>query len=275
MNAVELEDAGFVYEDGTTALKDLSFSLPLHGKLAVIGPNGAGKSTLLHLIAGFRMPFSGRIRIMGKELTEKNADEMRRHLGIVFQDPDDQLFMPTVEEDVAFGPRNLRLSRIDERVMESLETLGIAHLAESAPQRLSHGMKKRVALAGVLAMSPEVLLLDEPTSGLDPESRRSLLKFLGKTDRSMIVATHDLEAAAEIADTGILLDGSPLAIGPLRDLLCNEKLMADGRLEAPAMIRLYQVMRARGFDVRGQPSTVEQAASEIIGRANNDGTSSR
>lgn len=250
-------------------MRDISFSILDGEKVAVIGPNGAGKSTLLHLIAGFRMPFVGEVVISGKKLDPNDADILRRDLGLLFQDPDDQIFMPTVEEDVAFGPRNLKLDDIEGRVAKGLRSTGIEHLAKRRPQRLSYGMKKRVALAGVMAMEPRLLLLDEPTSGLDPRSRKDLVGLLKTMDRGMLIATHDIEAAAEIVDRAIVLDIEIMKEGTVRDLVLARETIERARLEAPPVSKLFGVLEAMGYKVDGLPVSMDQAVAEltkIIGR---------
>ncbi len=254
----------FSYEDGTPALKGVDISIEEGEKVAIIGPNGAGKSTLLHLVAGFRSPFQGAVGVMGEPLGERTADSVRRHIGLLFQDPDDQIFMPTVEEDVAFGPTNLGMDRIEERVADALRGTSIEALAERRPHRLSHGMKKRVAIAGVLAMEPELLLLDEPTAGLDPRSRSGLVQLLKGMRRTMLIATHDLEAAAEIVDRVVLLNGSVRFDGPLADLMAMDALLEEAGLEPPQVSRLFKRLRGMGYDARTVPVTLDQGVAEAV-----------
>lgn len=263
MRPLELGSVSYSYEDGTVALKDVSFTLDDGEKLAVIGPNGAGKSTLLQLIAGFRTPFQGSVTIDGQAMTEKNADVLRRRIGLLFQDPDDQLFMPTVREDVAFGPANLKLDDPDGRALLALRSMGVEHLADRRPHRLSHGMKKRVAIAGVLAMDPKVLLLDEPTSGLDPRSRLELLRTLKGMKQSMVIATHDLEAAAEVADKVMVLNVSPVRTGAMSEIVKDVEVLRDAGLEPPQVTRLFAEMERRGLGPEHMPVTVEQAAAQF------------
>jgi len=263
MNLLEISGLGFAYPDGTVALRDVALSIERGEKVAVVGPNGAGKSTLLQLIAGFRMPFTGRVIVSGKELKESSSDEIRRDLGLLFQDPDDQIFMPTVEEDVAFGPRNLDMDDIEERVLRGLRSAGIEKLAKRQPHKLSYGMKKRVAIAGVMAMDPKVLLLDEPTSGLDPRSRMELIKLLKGMDRTMLIATHDLEAAAEIVDRAIVLNESVVMEGTLRDLVMAKDVVESAGLELPPISRLFKVLDAMGYPIDSLPVSMDQAVAEL------------
>ena len=263
MRCLEIHDVGFSYKDGTIALKGVSLALEDGEKVAIIGPNGAGKSTLLHLVAGFRMPFSGEVIISGRRLDSDNADTLRRDLGLLFQDPDDQIFMPTVEEDVAFGPRNLKLDDIDGRVARGLRSTGIEELAKRKPHRLSYGMKKRVALAGTMAMDPRVLLLDEPTSGLDPRARKDLIKLLRSMDRGMLIATHDIEAAAEIVDRAIVLDVEIVTEGTMRDLVMAREALEKVGLEVPPISKFFGVLDAMGYQIENLPVSMDQAVAEL------------
>ena len=263
MKPLEIVDVGFAYEDGTVALKGLSLSVGRGEKVAVVGPNGAGKSTLLHLIAGFRMPFSGQVEIEGGHLEESSADDLRKHVGLLFQDPDDQIFMPTVEEDVAFGPRNLGLDDIEGRVARGMKGSGIESIAKRKTHRLSYGMKKRVAIAGMLAMDPAILLLDEPTSGLDPRSRAELIGLLKEMDRTMLIATHDLDAAAEIVDRAVVLNVEMLSEGTMRDLVLAPDLMREAELELPPISKLFRVLETMGYPVDDLPISLDQAVDQL------------
>jgi len=260
---LEIESLGFSYEDGSVALENVSLSLERGEKVAIVGPNGAGKSTLLHLIAGFRMPFTGKVLIDSQMLTESSADDLRRKIGLLFQDPDDQIFMPTVEEDVAFGPRNLRLENIDGRVSEGMRSAGVETLAKRKPHRLSYGMKKRVAIAGIMAMDPDILLLDEPTSGLDPRARLELIKLLKGMDRSMLIATHDLEAAAEIVDRAVVLNVGVLMEGTMRDLVMSRDVLERAGLEIPPVSKLFRVLGSMGYSVDALPVSMDQAVAQL------------
>lgn len=263
MRPLEIESLGFSYEDGTVALDNVSLSLERGEKVAIVGPNGAGKSTLLHLIAGFRMPFTGKVLIDSQTLTESSADDLRKMVGLLFQDPDDQIFMPTVEEDVAFGPRNLRLDDIDGRVSKGLRSAGVETLAKRKPHKLSYGMKKRVAIAGIMAMDPNILLLDEPTSGLDPRARSELIKLLKGMDRSMLIATHDLEAAAEIVDRAVVLNVGILMEGTMRDLVMSRDVLERAGLEIPPVSRLFSVLGSMGYSVDALPVSMDQAVAQL------------
>lgn len=263
MRLLDISGLGFTYDDGTVALRDIALTLDAGEKVAIIGPNGAGKSTLMQLVAGFRMPFEGKVTVCGVGLNGRTADEVRRHLGLLFQDPDDQIFMPTVEEDVAFGPKNLKLDDIEGRVMRGLRSSGIEELAKRVPHRLSYGMKKRVAIAGVLAMDPEILLLDEPTSGLDPRSRADLVNLLKSMDRSMLIATHDLEAAAEIVDRAVVINVGVVRQGTMRDIVMDGDVLRSAGLEMPPVSKLFKALESMGYPVESLPVSMDQAVSEL------------
>jgi cobalt/nickel transport system ATP-binding protein len=275
VKAVEISALTYAYEDGTVALKGVDLSVEAGEKIAVIGPNGAGKSTLLHLIAGFRTPFTGTVKVMGVPLDGASADKVRRDLGLLFQDPDDQLFMPTVSEDVEFGPRNLGLDDPEGRAVRALRSVGAEHLAGRRPHRLSHGMKKRVAVAGILAMDPKVLLLDEPTAGLDPRSRRELIELMRAMDSTMLIATHDLDAVAEVVDRAIVLDVSPVMEGRMADLVSRRDELAKVGLEVPQVTRLFDRIAGMGYPVDDIPITMDQATAELTKVVDREATRGR
>jgi len=237
---VEVRDLAFAYPDGTEALKGVSFRVT-HGEcVAVIGGNGAGKSTLLQHLNGYLMPQHGDVRVGDFSLTPETATMVRRSVGMVFQDPDDQLFMPTVIEDVAFGPLHSGLSarEVEERATSALERVGMAHLRARPPYKLSAGEKRAVAIATVLSGEPDVLVMDEPSSNLDPRGRRRLMDLLRSFEHTRIIATHDLEMVVEICPRVIVLDaGRVMADGPAGEILGDESLMLRHGLEKPHSLR--------------------------------------
>jgi len=239
-HVVEVRDLAFAYPDGTEALKGVSFRIT-HGEcVAVIGGNGAGKSTLLQHLNGYLMPVCGTVRVGDFSLTRETAAAVRRSVGMVFQDADDQLFMPTVFEDVAFGPLNFGLSAgdVEERAMSALERVGMAHLRARPPYKLSAGEKRAVAIATVLAVLPDVLVMDEPSSNLDPRGRRRLIELLRTFEHTRIIATHDLEMVVEICPRVIVLDGGQVvADGSTAAILGDEALMLKHGLEKPHSLR--------------------------------------
>jgi cobalt/nickel transport system ATP-binding protein len=235
-HTISVRDLSFAYPDGTQALAGVSFEVGHGEAIAVVGANGAGKSTLLLHLNGLLTPEKGGVDIGGIPVTKGTLPDIRRTVGTVFQDPDDQLFMPTVAEDVGFGPLNLGLSPDDvaARVSRALARVGAEHLAERPPYRLSGGEKRAVAIATVLAMEPSILVMDEPSSGLDPRARRRLIGLLEGFEHTRIVATHDLDLAAQLCERTIVMGrGRVLADRPTADVFLDDDLLAAGNLERP------------------------------------------
>jgi cobalt/nickel transport system ATP-binding protein len=235
--AVKVRDLHFAYPDGSEALTGVDLTIRAGERVALLGPNGAGKTTLLLHLNGVLQPQQGTVEIAGTGLTKRTARDLRRKVGIVFQDPDDQLFMPSIESDVAFGPANLGLSggALEERVTEALRTFGLEELREVAPHQLSLGQRRRAAVAGVLAMEPELMVLDEPSSNLDPAARRELADVIRRLPTTTLLVTHDLPYALELCPRAIVMDaGQVIADGPTRQILADEGFMRAHRLELPA-----------------------------------------
>ncbi|MGH8900873.1 MAG: energy-coupling factor ABC transporter ATP-binding protein [Egibacteraceae bacterium] len=235
--ALVCDDLHFAYPDGQRALRGLSLVVQRGERVAVLGPNGAGKSTLVLHLNGILEPQRGSVTVSGLPVTEKNLREIRRRVGVVFQDPDDMLFMPTVQQDVAFGPANLGLSEAEvaERVVRALDMVGMRAYGNRPPHHLSFGQRKRVAAAAVLSMDPEILVLDEPSSNLDPRGRREFGEILGSLDLTMLLVTHDLPYAFELCDRAVIIDGGTLcADGRIRDVLADHTLLQAHALELPA-----------------------------------------
>ena len=234
-DAIVLEGVGFRYPDGTEALADVSLAVARGERLGLVGPNGAGKSTLLLHLNGL-LRGAGRVEVCGLPVTDDRLDEVRLKVGLVFQDPDDQLFMPTIFDDVAFGPLNMGLERaeVESRVEDALRRADMLQAAERCSHHLSFGERKRVCVATVLAMSPEVLALDEPTANLDPRHRRELIRLLDGLDLAMVVASHDLDAVLELCHRVVLLDGGAVvADGPAEAILTDRALLEAHSLELP------------------------------------------
>lgn len=233
---VESKNVFFHYPDGTEVLKDISFRI-VHGEsVGLIGANGTGKTTLLMNLSGQLLPAKGLISVGEVPLNNKTKQEIRKKVGFVFQRPDDQLFMPTVYEDVAFGPVNLGLSSemVDERVKSALETVGCLHLIHRPPHRLSEGQKAAVAIATVMAMNPDILLMDEPASNLDPKSRRQLINILKKFEHTKIIASHDLDLILEVCGRCMIIkDGKIIKDGPGHKILLDKVLLEENGLELP------------------------------------------
>lgn len=227
---IEFKDVSYRYANGTEALKNVSFRISHGEKVALLGKNGAGKSTLLQLSDGLILPSEGTVDVGGIPVTKKTLGHVRQMVGMVFQNPDDQLFMPTVEEDVAFGPINMRLPKedIDRRVREALETVGCIDLAKRSPMQLSGGQKRRIAIATVLSMEPSILMLDEPTSNLDWGARESVVNMIANFMHTCIVASHDLALIKKICKRGIVLArGEVVADCPIDDIFTNEDIMTE------------------------------------------------
>ncbi len=231
-----VEDLAFAYPDGHQALFGVDLRIERGERVAVLGPNGAGKTTLVLHLNGILRGGRGRVQVAGLPVEKPHLTEIRRRVGVVFQDPDDQLFMPTVGEDVAFGPRNLGLPEpeVTARVAAALEQVGMAGYADRPPHHLSFGQRRRVAVATVLSMHPEILVLDEPSSNLDPAGRRELAEVLQALPVTLLMVTHDLPYALQLCPRSIVLDGGVVvADGPTRDLLADAELLARHRLELP------------------------------------------
>jgi cobalt/nickel transport system ATP-binding protein len=245
---VEVKDLQYTYPDGNSALRGISFRITHGENVAIIGANGAGKSTMLLHLNGCLIPEVGTVRIGDLPLTKKTLQHVRRTVGMVFQDPDDQLFMPIVYDDVAFGPLNLGLPReeVEDRVMKALDIVGAAHLKDRPPYRLSGGEKRSVAIASVLSMSPDILVMDEPTSNLDPWARRQLIRLLETFEHTIIMATHDLDMVLDLCSRTIILkEGRVVADGMTRDILEDEELLVTSRLEKPPRLQGCPVCNAR------------------------------
>jgi cobalt/nickel transport system ATP-binding protein len=239
--ALQVKGLAFAYPDGHQALYGIDLRVEQGERVAVLGPNGAGKTTLVLHLNGVHTAGAGTIEVAGLPVEKANLHEIRRRVGIVFQDPDDQLFMQTVGEDVAFGPANfgLRGKELDERVHQALDAVGMTEHIDRSPLHLSGGQRRRVALATVLACDPEILVLDEPSANLEPVARRELAEVLLSLGRTTLMVTHDLPYALQLCPRSVLIDdGVVVADGPTRDLLADTELLAAHRLELPFGFRL-------------------------------------
>ena len=231
---VTIEDWTVTYPDGTVAVNHLDLQIQPGEHLALIGANGAGKSSLILSLVGI-IPGQGQVTVDGVRLEKNTLTEIRKKIGVVFQNPDDQLFLPTVYDDIAFGPRNLGLDEesVRYRVEDRLKLLNISHLQDRSALKLSGGEKRMAAMATVLAMKPAVMVLDEPTAFLDPKARRNLIQVLQKLPHTMLIATHDLTFAAEVCSRCILLkQGTLFADGPTKELLYDKEKMDQADVEA-------------------------------------------
>jgi cobalt/nickel transport system ATP-binding protein len=233
---LEVRDLAYAYPDGTQALFGVNLRITRGERVALLGPNGAGKTTLVMHLNGILTAGHGIVRVAGLQVGRENLQEIRRRVGLVFQDPDDQLFMPTVREDVAFGPANMgiRGAELDNKVTDALDRVGMLDAIDRPPHHLSFGQRRRVAVATVLAMDPEILVLDEPSSNLDPASRRELAQILKNLDVTVLMVTHDLPYALELCERALILSNGVIAAdGPTRTLLADETLLTSHRLELP------------------------------------------
>ena len=237
---IDFKDVHFAYPDGTKALDGISFRITHGESIGIVGANGAGKSTLISHMNGYLLPAKGTITIGDLQLNKSTLLQARKTVGVVFQNPDDQLFMPTVFDDVAFGPLNLGMTeeRVVQRVNEALTTVGCLHLKDKPPHHLSMGQKRAVTIAGVIAMQPDILVMDEPAASLDPKSRRQLINLLKEFRHTKIIASHDLDLIMDvcgrclvISDGKVASDGAPVA------LLTNEQLLEENNLELPLSLK--------------------------------------
>lgn len=237
---LRFDNVHYRYPNGYEALKGVSFHITHGEKVALVGANGAGKSTLLLLTDGLLLPTDGRVVVGGVTVTPRTLSLVRQTVGLVFQDPDNQLFMPTVEEDVAFGPMNMRLTaeEIEVRVASALAAVGATALRYMSPHQLSGGQKKSVAIATVLAMSPSILVMDEPTASLDPRARRQIISLMASFDHTSLIATHDMEMVAELCDRVIVMkEGTVAADGDTASVFGDADMLEACGLEQPWQFR--------------------------------------
>ena len=274
---LETKNLTFTYPDGTQALKNVNIQIKKGEKIAIMGPNGAGKSTLFSHFNGLTEPTSGHVEVAGEKIIfEKDKLlEVRQKVGIVFQDPNDQLFAPTVKEDVAFGPMNLGLEHeeVERRIEESLKMVGMEGFEEKTPHHLSGGQQKRVAIAGIIAMRPEIMILDEPTAGLDPEGVDKVLNILNDLNRegiSIIISSHDIEMVSQFAEKiFILYNGEIIDSGDKQKIFSNTELLKKAHLKAPVTTEILYKLKENGLDVDCQKITVDETVKEILNSKKN------
>lgn len=230
----------YKYPDGRQALRGVSFEITHGESVGIVGANGAGKSTLLMHITGLLFPEEGEVCVGDIPVNKKTLASIRQRVGMVFQNPDDQLFMTKVYDDVAFGPRNYKLDEeeVSKRVVKALETVGALHLKDRQPYKLSGGEKRLAAIAAVLAVEPDILIMDEPTSALDPRARRRLINLLKQFSHTKLITTHDMDMVLELCERTIVLkEGIIVADGPTKDILTDKKLMEESNLEVPLALQ--------------------------------------
>ena len=269
---IQTDNMSFTYPDGTSALHDINLEIKKGDRVAIVGSNGAGKSTLFLHFNGILQPTSGLIKIDGEafDYHKKELMKIRQKVGIVFQNPDDQLFAPTVVEDVAFGPMNLNLSKeeVEDRVSEALEMVGMSGLEKKAPHHLSGGQKKRVAIAGILAMKPKIIVLDEPTTGLDPRGVKQIMNILYKLNQdeniSIIIASHDVEMVTQFADKIFVVnEGKIIGQGTPEEIFNNPEIIEKAHLEIPKAAALLHLLINNGLECNVK-LTVDAAYHEIL-----------
>ncbi|WP_027366144.1 ATP-binding cassette domain-containing protein [Desulfotruncus alcoholivorax] len=264
-NIIKVENLFFTYSDGTRALNGVSFAVEEGSRVAMLGPNGAGKSTLLLHLNGLHLPQQGSVSVQGREVNKKTEKWVRTMVGMVFQDPDNQVFSSTVWDDVSFGPVNMGLSsaEVTSRVSKALHAVGMYEYKDKPPYHLSYGQKKRVAIAGILAMEPGVIVLDEPMAYLDPSGKEQVVNILDELHQrgiTIIIATHDVDLAAEWADHIIIVkDGRVLADGG-SELLIQKKIVEEASLTYPLVSRIFLNIPELAITV---PRTVNQAVKVI------------
>jgi len=265
--AIELKNLNYTYPDGTNALRDVNLRIEEGESVALLGPNGAGKSTLLLHLNGI-LRGEGAVKIFGSDIMEKETRELIGEIGIVFQDPDDQLFMTTVFDDIAFGPLNTGLSReeVRKRVSSSLKKVGLEGFEDRCPHNLSFGEKKRISLATVLSMEPRILVFDEPTANLDPRSKRdvvSLINDLKKDGKTVIIATHDVNMVPEIVDRAYILNKTIIREGTPREIFMDTQLLKKSNLDIPLITQLFEILSCFGYDATDIPLSIEEAVSHL------------
>ncbi len=270
---LEVRNLKYSYNSDYQALKGVSLKVEKGEMVSLLGKNGAGKSTLFLHLNGIYEPDEGQVFIDGEELKydKKSLLKFRQKVGIVFQNPDDQIFAPTVEEDVAFGPLNLGLSmeEVQDRVEEALERVGMSGFEKKAPHHLSGGQKKRVAIAGILAMKPEIMVLDEPTAGLDPQGVTNLTKLLKELNDegiTIIISTHEVDLVPNYArKVFVLVDGQLIAEGTPKEIFAQPEILKQANLKVPIVTELFQKLEADGFDMGGDyPLTIDEAREKFL-----------
>ena len=252
MKAIEIKNLSYWYADGTQALRDISINIPIGQRVALLGVNGSGKTTLLYHLNGLLLPQEGSVEIMGRPVKKENLRAIRQKVGMLFDNPDNQLVSTTVHDDVAFGPRNLDLSNkiVQEKATLAMEKVEVSHLADKSPCNLSLGQKKRVAIAGVLAMDPELLVFDEPLAGLDPQGSTAVVKILDdlyKEGKTIILTTHDVDMVYSWADIVLIINEGRLMAYGSASILEDFQLMKEASLDVPLLVKVFQ---GTGFNPR-------------------------
>lgn len=266
------ENLSFTYPDGTQALKNINIEIEKGEKVAIIGPNGAGKSTLFSHFNGLTEPTSGCVKIEGKAISFEKDEllKVRQKVGIVFQDPNDQLFAPTVKEDIAFGPMNLGLSygEVEKRVEDALKMVGMENYEDKTPHHLSGGQQKRIAIAGIIAMKPEIMILDEPTAGLDPDGVEKVLNIMNQLNEegmTLIISSHDIDMISKYADKiFVLYNGEIIESGNKNKIFSDMELLKKAHLRTPITTEILYNLKESGLNVNTEKISVKDTCAEII-----------
>lgn len=266
------ENLSFTYPDGTQALKNINIEIEKGEKVAIIGPNGAGKSTLFSHFNGLTEPTSGCVKIEDKPISFEKDEllKVRQKVGIVFQDPNDQLFAPTVKEDIAFGPMNLGLSydEVEKRVEDALKMVGMENYGDKTPHHLSGGQQKRIAIAGIIAMKPELMILDEPTAGLDPDGVEKVLNILNQLNEegmTLIISSHDIDMISKYADKiFVLYNGEIIESGNKNKIFSDMELLKKAHLRTPITTEILYNLKESGLNVNTEKISVKDTCAEII-----------
>lgn len=266
------ENLSFTYPDGTQALKNINIEIEKGEKVAIIGPNGAGKSTLFSHFNGLTEPTSGCVKIEDKPISFEKDEllKVRQKVGIVFQDPNDQLFAPTVKEDIAFGPMNLGLSydEVEKRVEDALKMVGMENYEDKTPHHLSGGQQKRIAIAGIIAMKPELMILDEPTAGLDPDGVEKVLNIMNQLNEegmTLIISSHDIDMISKYADKiFVLYNGEIIESGNKNKIFSDMDLLKKAHLRTPITTEILYNLKESGLNVNTEKISVKDTCAEII-----------
>lgn len=275
--AIIVRNLSYTYPDGTKALEDVSLEVNEGERIAIVGPNGAGKTTFLLHLNGILHGTDGHVEVFGKSVDKVKREDIIKDVGIVFQDPDDQLFMPTLFDDLAFGPLNLGLKEdeVRERVKKALFRLGISAYVDRCPYHLSYGEKKKAALAAVMSMEPRILVLDEPTANLDPRSRAELIEIIkGLNERegiTIVTATHDVNAVPELADRVYVLNKRIIAEGTSQKIFSDVELLKETNLEVPEVFKLFEVLQCFGYNCEELPLSIDEAIEHLTRAVENEG----
>ncbi|AKB85653.1 energy-coupling factor ABC transporter ATP-binding protein [Methanococcoides methylutens] len=267
--AISITDLNYSYPDGTKALDNVNIEIEQGEKIVIMGPNGAGKTTLFLHLNGVIRSDQDCVKIFGQNIGKMKTEDRIREVGVVFAEPDDQLFMSTVYDDVAFGPLNMGLDEeeVDRRVKKALATVGLEGFEEKVPHHMSFGQKKKAALAAVLSMEPRVLVLDEPTANLDPKSRADLIQVINDLNRNhgitTVIAMHDINALSDLADRVYVLNRSIVAEGTTREIFSDPILVKENNLDAPDIFKFFKIMNCFGGAHSQTPMSIDESVEEL------------